>query len=215
MFYAYKRLPISSGAIAEEACDIEINRLKEPVGKQDQYIAAYGGITCFEIEKQGRVVASPLPLSADTIHDLEDRLLLFFTGYSRSASAILADQKTRSTGNDKAMLANLQSIVEIGRESRMVLERGDTRAFAELMHTHWMRKRERSAGMSNDQINRWYDMARLNGALGGKLVGAGGGGFLMFYADDPKGVRAAMAEERIEEVRFKFDFDGSTVIVRQ
>ena len=213
--YAYKRLPISSGAIAEEACDIEINRLKEPVGKQDQYIAAYGGITCFEIEKQGRVVASPLPLSADTIHDLEDRLLLFFTGYSRSASAILADQKTRSTGNDKAMLANLQSIVEIGRESRMVLERGDTRAFAELMHTHWMRKRERSAGMSNDQINRWYDMARLNGALGGKLVGAGGGGFLMFYADDPKGVRAAMAEERIEEVRFKFDFDGSTVIVRQ
>src|SRR5581483_2294718 len=213
--YAYARKPISSGAIAEEACDIEINRLREPVGKQDQYIAAYGGITCFEIDKRGRVAATPLPLSADTIHDLEDHLLLFFTGYSRSASAILSDQAARSSGNDKAMLANLQSIVEIGRESRLVLERGDMRAFAELMHTHWVRKRDRTAGMSNDRINRWYDKARSNGALGGKLVGAGGGGFLMFYAADPQGVRAAMAEEGIDEVRFKCDFDGSTVIVRQ
>jgi D-glycero-alpha-D-manno-heptose-7-phosphate kinase len=212
--YAFNRQSILTGALAEEACDIEINRLKEPVGKQDQYIAAFGGITCFEVDKAGHVDVSPLKMAAASIHDLEDHLLLFFTGYSRSASAILSDQKSKSDVADKAMLLNLQSIVEIGRESKAVLERGETRQFAELMHQHWMRKRVRSSGMSNDNINRWYDKGKANGAVGGKLVGAGGGGFLMFYASDTHGVRAAMAEEGLEEIRFKFDFDGSSVIAR-
>jgi D-glycero-alpha-D-manno-heptose-7-phosphate kinase len=213
-FYAHKREPITNGALAAEACDIEINRLKEPVGKQDQYIAAYGGITCFEIDKGGEVAATPLPISSRTIHDLEDNLLLFFTGYARSASAILADQKERSLQSDPGMAKNLTSILELGREIRKVLIGGDTLAFGELMDRHWRQKRQRSAGMSNANIDRWYDKALANGAKGGKLVGAGGGGFLMFYATDPEGVRAAMAEEGLDEIRFKFDFDGSSVLLR-
>ena len=212
--YAYKREPVTSGALAEEACDIEINRLKEPVGKQDQYIAAYGGITCFEIDTSGAVSATPLPITSRTIHDLEDNLLLFFTGYARSASAILADQNTRSISGDAVMRSNLASIVEIGRQVREVLVRGDTGAFGDLMRHHWTEKRRRSAGMSNDSIDRWYAAALANGARGGKLVGAGGGGFLMFYATEADGVRAAMAKEGLDEVRFKFDFDGSTVLLR-
>jgi D-glycero-alpha-D-manno-heptose-7-phosphate kinase len=213
-FYAYKREPVSSGALASEACDIEIGRLKEPVGKQDQYIAAYGGITCFEINRSGEVTAAPLPVSSRTIHDLEDNLLLFFTGYARSASTILADQKARSLESDPAMTKNLTSILELGRDIRDALVRGDTLAFGELMHYHWLQKRQRSVGMSNESINRWYDKALANGAKGGKLVGAGGGGFLMFYATDPERVRTVLAEEGLEEIRFKFDFDGSTVLLR-
>jgi D-glycero-alpha-D-manno-heptose-7-phosphate kinase len=212
--YAFTRRSATAQGIAEEACDIEINRLNEPVGKQDQYIAAIGGITSFEVSMQGEVQATPLKLAPSTLHDLEDNLLLFFTGYSRSASVILSDQKVKSDVADKAMLNNLQSIVEIGKESKSVLERGDTHLFAELMHEHWLKKRVRSAGMSNQSIDYWYDKGMANGALGGKLVGAGGGGFLMFYASDAQGLRAAMAEEGLEEVRFRFDFDGATVITR-
>jgi len=212
--YAYKREPVTSGALAEEACDIEINRLKEPVGKQDQYIASYGGITCFEITPDGQVAATPLPISSRAIHDLEDNLLLFFTGYSRSASAILSDQNTRSKQRDATMEKNLASIVELGQQIRDRLVQGDTAAFGALMHDHWTEKRRRSAGMSNENIDRWYDAALANGAKGGKLVGAGGGGFLMFYAADSEGVRSTMAKEGLQEIRFKFDFDGSSVLVR-
>lgn len=175
--YAQNRCSVTPALLAEEACDIEINRLKEPVGKQDQYIAAYGGIQAFEITTSGQVTATPLNLAQSTLYDLEDHLLLFFSGYSRSASAILDDQKTKSDCSDKKMLSNLESIVEIGKESKTVLERGATKLFADLMHQHWLRKRQRSSGMSNDNIDRWYDKGMANGALGGKLVGAGGGDF--------------------------------------
>jgi D-glycero-alpha-D-manno-heptose-7-phosphate kinase len=149
------------------------------------------------------------------MQDLDDHLMLFFTGYSRTASTLLADQKIKSQADDGEMIKSLHYVVEIGREIKKALIAGDNRAFAGLMHEHWVRKRNRSLGMSNDNINRWYDAAMANGALGGKLVGAGGGGFLLFYADDPKGVRAAMAKEGIAEVRFKFDFDGSTILIRE
>ncbi len=213
--YAHKREPVTTSSLAEEACHIEMNLLKEPVGKQDQYIAAFGGITCFEIDKGGQVQVSPLAITNRSLHDLEDHLVLFFTGYSRSASALLADQKRRSQAGDEDMIKNLHFVVELGREIRKVLVGGDNRAFARLMHQHWLRKRGRSTGMSNDNINRWYDAAMANGALGGKLVGAGGGGFLMLYAEDVGGVRDAMAKEGLEEVRFKFDFDGAVVLVRE
>ena len=192
-----------------------MNLLKEPVGKQDQYIAAFGGITCFEIDMTGQVAVSPLAITKQGIHDLEDHLLLFFTGYSRSASDLLADQKAKSQAGDDDMIKNLQFVVELAQEIKKVLLAGDNPAFGRLMHEHWLRKRLRSAGMSNDSINRCYDAAMGNGALGGKLVGAGGGGFLLFYAQDVAGVRAAMTQEGLEEVRFKFDFDGSTVLVRE
>lgn len=213
--YALKREHVPTHALAEEACSIEIDRLKEPVGKQDQYIAAFGGLTCFEIDRQGKVSASPLKLATETLRDLEENLLLFFTGYSRSASAVLADQKKRSEKDDSEMIESLHFTKELGISIKKTLEGGDTPGFAALMHQHWLRKKKRSVGMSNDNINRWYDVGMENGALGGKLIGAGGGGFIMFYASDRAKLRNAMAREGLTEVRFSIDFEGSKVLVNQ
>src|SRR5690606_9134951 len=133
-------------------------------------------------------------------------------GYSRAASSILQDQKTRSEGRDDTMLKNLHETKELGRQSLAALEAGDLEAFARLLDEHWQRKRVRSTGMSNDQINAWYDHARAHGALGGKLIGAGGGGFLMFYAGDKPRLRHAMREAGLQEVRFRFDFEGTKIL---
>ena len=212
--YAMKREHVTPSALAEEASRIEIEILGEPVGKQDQYIAAFGGLTCFEVEPDGRVATSPLAVTNETLHELEERLLLFFTGYSRSAGEILADQHERSQADEQEILDNLDRTKELGRQIRSALEDGEARRFGELMHEHWQGKRARSQGISNPDIDRWYERAIGSGAVGGKLVGAGRGGFLMFYADDPPALRAAMGEEGLSEARFSFDFDGSTVLVR-
>jgi D-glycero-alpha-D-manno-heptose-7-phosphate kinase len=212
--YAFKREHVSAHALAEEACHIEIDRLNRAGGKQDQYIAAFGGITCFEFSTDGRVKVSPLLVSQSTVHDLEEHMLLFFTGYSRDADTMLADQKARTDDGDAAMIANLARIADIGRLIRSALEQGDTAEFAALMHEHWELKRRRSKGISTTDTDRWYDMAMANGALGGKLVGAGGGGFLLFYSREPTRLRAAISAEGLAEVRFTFDFDGSTTVTR-
>jgi D-glycero-alpha-D-manno-heptose-7-phosphate kinase len=186
--------------------------LEEPIGKQDQYIAAVGGVTAFTFHENERVEFRPVQMSEDTRISIEENLLLFFTGYSRSASAILADQKTRSEKNDAAMLENLHFTKDIGRQSLRALESGDVVEFARLMDVHWQRKKSRSSGMSNDRINEWYDFGMRHGALGGKLIGAGGGGFLMFYAEDRALLRRAMREIGLHEVRFRFDFEGTKVV---
>ncbi len=147
-----------------------------------------------------------------TLHELEDHLLLFFTGFSRSASAILKDQNDKTKSADKSMVANLDYVKELGRRSRAALEQGKPALFGEIMHEHWEGKRKRSSGMSNPKIDEWYELGRNAGAIGGKLVGAGGGGFLMFYAPEPNRVRQAMATAGLEEVRFRFDFDGTRVV---
>ncbi len=200
--------------LAEQACHIEMNLLQEPVGKQDQYIAAYGGITCFRFLPNDQVQAWPLKIETDTLFNLEDNLLLFFTGYTRSASAILREQDERSKHKDREMNANLHFVKELAEESKGALETGNLVRFAELMNVHWEYKKKRSANMSNDKINHWYDMACQNGALGGKLIGAGGGGFLMFYAEDKVRLRRAMREAGLQEVRFRFDFEGTKVVVQ-
>ncbi len=210
--YAHRRRLLHPSELAELACEIEIERLKEPIGKQDQYIAAYGGLTCFTFHKDGKVDAEPLKMPIDAIFDLEDNLLLFFTGFSRSASSILADQHDRTRAEDVDMLSNLHYVKELGLRSRQALESGDTAAFGELMHEHWEHKKRRTTGMSNPQIDEWYDLGRRNGALGGKLVGAGGGGFLMFYAEDHRRLRSAMTAAGLEEIRFRFDFEGTKVL---
>lgn len=212
--YGFKREHVVANALAEEACYIEIDRLGGAVGKQDQYIAAFGGLTCFEFATDGTVRVSPLRLSNKTLHNLEERLLLFFTGYTRKADTLLQDQKTRSETGDPAMLENLHTVARIGREVKCALEAGDVCGFAALMHEHWEHKRARSGGMSSGNIDRWYEIGRAHGALGGKLVGAGGGGFMMFYAEDPTALREAMAKEGLAELRFDFDLDGSVVLVR-
>lgn len=198
--------------LAELACHIEIDVLKEPIGKQDQYIAAYGGITCFTFCPNGKVHAEPLKISQDVLHTLMDDILLFFTGFSRKAGHILNDQKVRTETHDGYMLANLHYVKELGLRSRAALERGDAPEFGALMHEHWEHKKRRSNGMSNPQIDEWYELARRNGALGGKLVGAGGGGFLMFYAEDHRRLRSAMTKAGLDEVRFRFDFEGAKVL---
>jgi D-glycero-alpha-D-manno-heptose-7-phosphate kinase len=212
--HTYKKNLVSAAELAEQACDIEINRLGEPIGKQDQYIAAIGGITAFTFHKDGRVEYRPVRLSEETLFNLEDNLLLFFTGYSRSASAILKDQKARSEQNDPAMLDNLHFTKDLGYKSLAALEAGNLSEFAHLMDVHWQRKKARSSGMSNDRINEWYDCAVQNGALGGKLIGAGGGGFLMFYATDKTRLRHAMRGKGLQEVRFRFDFEGTKVVAQ-
>ncbi len=211
--HAHERNLVHPAELAAQACEIEIGRLKEPIGKQDQYIAAYGGITCFNFQKNGQVEAWPLKLSRETRGELEDNLLLFFTGYSRSASAILKEQDTKSKSDDQAMVENLHFVKDLGRQSQRALESGDLAGFARLMDVHWQRKKQRSGGMSNPKINEWYDLAMANGALGGKLIGAGGGGFLMFYAADKTKLRQAMTKAGLTEIRFRFDFEGTKLVI--
>src|SRR5262245_4689204 len=210
--YAHRRRLLHPGELAELACDLEINKLGEPIGKQDQYIAAFGGVTCFTFNQDDSVAARPLELPMGALFNLEDNLLLFFTGFSRSAGDILADQKQRTENHDDEMLRNLHYIKELGQRSCGALQKGDTALFGELMHEHWEHKRQRSDGMSNPRIDELYELGRRNGAIGGKLVGAGGGGFLMFYAEDHRRLRAAMRKAELEEVRFRFDFEGTKVL---
>jgi D-glycero-alpha-D-manno-heptose-7-phosphate kinase len=212
--HAYKKHLVHPSDLAAQACEIEIDRLHEPVGKQDQYIAAYGGINCFQFLPDDRVEAAPLRLSTETLHNLEDNLMLFFTGYSRSASSILKEQDSKSRDEDCKMIDNLHFVKELGLKSKEALESGDLTSFADLMNVHWNRKKERSGTMSNTTIDNWYDAALGNGALGGKLIGAGGGGFLMFYASDKVKLRHAMTQAGLREVRFRFDFEGTKTIVQ-
>ena len=210
--HAYQKNLLAPAELAEQACDIELNKLGEPIGKQDQYIAATGGITAFTFHKDGRVEYRPCRISEETLFNLEDNLLLFFTGYSRSASGILKDQNDKSKANDQAMLDNMHFTKELGYKSLECLETDNLEEFARLMDVHWQRKKVRSVGMSNAHINEWYDHAMANGAIGGKLIGAGGGGFLMFYAADKQKLRHARREKGLKEVRFRFDFEGTKVV---
>jgi D-glycero-alpha-D-manno-heptose-7-phosphate kinase len=212
--HTFNKNLVHPAQLAEQACDIEINRLGEPIGKQDQYIAAYGGITCFNFMPDGRVEAWPLKISEETLYNLEDNLLLFFTGYSRLASSILKEQNTKTLASDKSMVNNLHFVKDLGKQSQAALELGDLPEFARLMDVHWQRKKERSSNISNPNINEWYDYAMANGALGGKLIGAGGGGFLMFYAADKSKLRRAMREKGLTEIRFKFDFEGTRIVTQ-
>jgi D-glycero-alpha-D-manno-heptose-7-phosphate kinase len=212
--HAHAKNIIHPRELAEHACAIEIDRLREPIGKQDQYIAAFGGLTCFTFRRDGIVDAVPLAMDEEARHALEDNLLLFFTGYSRSASQILKEQDQRTKSHDAAMVNNLHYVKELGLRSRTALESGDLAGFGRLMHEHWEHKRKRSGGMSNPQIDQWYDLGMQNGAVGGKLIGAGGGGFLMFYAEDKVSLRHAMRQAGLTEVRFHFDFEGTKVIAQ-
>ena len=196
-------------SLAEAACHIEIDVLGEPVGKQDQYVAAHGGICAYTFHHDGSVDVEPLELRADTLAHLRDRLLLFYTGEARSASRMLSDQDRRSKAGDAEMLENLHRTKAIGYESRSLLEQGDLAAFAQLMHEHWEHKRQRSPGMANARIDTLYRQAREAGAIGGKLVGAGGGGFLLVYSLNPEQTRQAMAEEHAAELDFDFEYGGA------
>ena len=212
--YAMKREHVTAAALAEEACRIEIDVLKNSVGKQDQYIAAFGGLTEFTFREDDSVEVAPMAIAGDTLHALEQHLLLFFTGQHREASSMLLDQVTKTSDNDAEMISNLRETKELGYEIRSSLMAGDLNGYGKLLNRHWMTKRQRSPEMTNSQIDNWYEIARKNGALGGKLVGAGGGGFLLFLVEEPQRLRTSMLNEGLEELRFAFDLDGSTVLTR-
>jgi D-glycero-alpha-D-manno-heptose-7-phosphate kinase len=227
--HAHKKHLIHPRELAEQACHVEIDLLKEEIGKQDQYIAAFGGLTCLEFPPsssgpsassgspgpQGdEVKATPLAIDTETLYNLEDNLLLFFTGYSRSASKVLSEQNQRSLQHDTDVERNLHELKEIAYASRDALVAGDLRRFGELLSVQWEQKKRRTGGASNDVIDQWYRLGMENGALGGKLVGAGGGGFLMFYAEDRIKLRHAMVGAGLREVRFRFDFEGTKVVIQ-
>ena len=211
--YCIKGIRKTPNELAKLACKIEIDKLNQPIGKQDQYIAAFGGVTEFIFHKDGSVTSNPLSISTKTIHDLEDNLVLFFTGTTRSASSILRDQVDKSNLYDQKMLENLHFTKELGLRSKNVLVNGEVHKFGEIMHEHWEHKKSRSTGMSNDFIDEVYNLALKSGAVGGKLVGAGGGGFLLFYASDKEKLCSEITKIGLEEVRFKFDFEGTKVIL--
>lgn len=213
--HAQRRCPVSAETLAREAIDIEMNRLREPVGKQDQYIAAYGGLLCQEYRMDDSVGVVPLNMSETAVRELRESLMLFFIGQTRSASTLLQDQKQKSEQGDAQMLEGLHFVKKLGFEIKNVLESGDIVRFGELMHEHWMAKRSRSNGMTNGRIDEIYNLARDKGAAtGGKLVGAGGSGFLLFHTNDRRRLRETMVEAGLTEMDFGFDFDGSVVLLR-
>lgn len=209
-----RRMVIAPGELAEAASAIEIDVLSEPTGKQDQYVAAHGGICSYTFHRNGTVEVSPLELGSETLRRLRDNMLLFYTGEARTASKILRDQLQRSQGRDNEMLENLHRTKEMGYRSRDLLLAGDLEGYAELMHEHWVNKRKRSPGMTSARIDDLYTLARRSGALGGKLVGAGGGGFLLVYARNPSDTRQAMVAAGALELAFDFEFTGASATER-
>ncbi len=213
--YAYRQKHVASETLAQEAVEIEMNRLQQPVGKQDQYIAAYGGLLCQEYRRDGTVGVAPLNITEERARELKESLMLFFIGSTRSASTLLGEQKAKSESRDRKMLEDLHYAKQLGHTVEEVLTSGDLLQFEAVMHDHWQRKRGRSAGMSNSRIDELYDLALAEGgATGGKLVGAGGCGFLLLQTKDRKRLRTVMEAAAISEMDFTFDFDGSVVMVR-
>jgi D-glycero-alpha-D-manno-heptose-7-phosphate kinase len=213
--HALKRQSVSTEALAEMACHVEMDLAQHPVGKQDHYLAALGGLTCLEISRDGTVQATPLKVSRSVVEDLRSRLLVFFTGVRRSALEILEAQKSNALAQKPGVLDSLHKTKEIGYRVREALEAGDLDRFGQLLHEHWEHKKLRSNLVTSERIDRWYDLARSTGAVGGKLVGAGGGGFLMFYAplSRREPVRRAMKSASLRELTYDFDSDGVKVLV--
>ncbi len=200
----YQDQSIEASTLAAVACKLEIEKCGANIGKQDQYAAACGGLLAMLFSKDGYVDVERLMLNLNTLVDLEENLMLFFMGSCRDASAAIQHAAVSEEF--------LHFTKDTGMKSCDSLMRGDLSSWAWSMHTYWMEKR-RLRGVTNDKIDRCYGIARANGALGGKLVGAGGGGFLLFYAEDKRRLRMAMAAEGLEELRFRFDFNGTKVVM--
>lgn len=205
-----RHMSTTPGELAERAAAIEIEKLGEPVGKQDHYAAAFGGICAYTFLKDGSVRVEPLELEGETLRALQENFLLFYTGETRSASDLLSDQVKKSESGSEEMAENLHRTKEMGLESRRLLEDGDLESYALLMDKHWQNKRSRSPGMTNEAIDNLYTLAQRSGCIGGKVVGAGGGGFLLVYASRPEDTREAMAAAGAPELKFNFEFEGCT-----
>jgi D-glycero-alpha-D-manno-heptose-7-phosphate kinase len=210
--YTHKRKFKTPDEVAEQACDIAINKLKEPSGKQDEYVASFGGIRAYEIDTNGNVSSEELNLSDHVIAELESSILMFYTGMQRSSREVLSKQQEQVKSGGSTV-EKMHEIKRIGRESKKALESGELKRFGELLHEHWMVKRGVTSNMTTSDIDRWYTIARDNGAIGAKIIGAGAGGFLMVFCDNGRQhVRSALAREGLMEYRIRFDFEGSKVV---
>ena len=213
--YELKRERIPTHMLAETACHIEMNLAGHPVGKHGQCLAAFGGITCLDIRPDGHVDVSPLAMSTAAIEDFRNSVLLFYTGATRSSDSILSAQKRDTENGDKGVLDSLHRTKELGYRVKEALEGGDIESFGRLLDEHWENKKRRSSMISDPRIDSWYETAKANGALGGKIMGAGGGGFFMFCCTNGRKaeLRAALAEQGLREMPYDFDFEGAKVLV--
>ncbi len=212
--HTYKREKISAKDLAEEACFLEIELLKGPIGKQDQYAAAYGGLISLEIDRLGNAKVEQLYLSEDARDQLESNTILFYTGISRSAGKVLSVQNKATSIRREKTVDGLHKIKEIGQRTKEAFLGEDLDKFGKLLDAHWRTKKGLSDKISSDQVDRWYQTAKRNGASGGELMGAGGGGFFMFYCNNGKnGFRKVMRKEGLREMPFRIDYEGSKVLV--
>ena len=213
--FELKREKVPTQAVAELACHIEMDLAGHPVGKHDHYLAAFGGITCLNIWKDGRVKVSPLDISITTVEEFRNSVLLFYTGVTRSSREILNNQIRDTLGTNPTVIDSLHRTKELGYQIKEALEKGDLEQFGLLLHEHWQNKKLRSDNISGPNIDRWYEIARECGGLGGKIMGAGGGGFFMFYCPNNHKVqlRKELAEAGLREMPYDFDFESAKVVV--
>lgn len=212
--HTFKREFVSSRQLAEEACELEMVRLGEPIGKQDQYIAAFGNVTALTLDKDGSVHVEPVPVRDEVIDELTNNLIIMWSGIERAASSVLAEQGSRVQKKDSSTLDGMHRIKALGHEVYDLLVKGETDRYGELLHEHWTNKRKLASKMTDDRIDEHYDTARKAGAIGGKLMGAGGGGFFMFYARpaDKRRVYEALVQRGLRPLRFRFDLDGARIV---
>tara|TARA_Y100000588_G_scaffold226941_1_gene240751 strand:+ start:852 stop:1856 length:1005 start_codon:yes stop_codon:yes gene_type:complete len=213
--YELKREKVPTQALAETACHIEMDLAGHAVGKHDHYLAAFGGIICLDIEQDGRVRVSSLDISLTTAEEFRSSVLLFYTGLTRPSRDILEGQKTDTERGDSAVVDSLHRTKDLGYRVKEALETGDLDQFGLLLDEHWENKKRRSAQVSDPRIDEWYTLAKAQGALGGKIVGAGGGGFLMLYCPPKRksSLRASLASAGLREMSYDFDFGGAKTIV--
>jgi D-glycero-alpha-D-manno-heptose-7-phosphate kinase len=211
--HALTQNPVGPYQLAEEACHIELDILKKPIGKQDQYMAAFGGLTILDISPDGSVAVTQLGLEVEVLEALEHNILMFYTHDMRDATAILHKQDSATKRNDKVVVSSLREIKDIGLEACSAIVDGNLRRFGELMDLHWQTKKRLAEGITNPQIDAWYELAKRNGAIGGKISGAGGGGFLTLYCEENTAqLRQAMRAVGLRQLNFRLDFEGSKVI---
>ena len=217
VIHTYKKEFVSQKQLAEEACKIEIDILKEPIGKQDQYISAFGGITSLQFANDGTVSVEPIKMNDEAQDELHNNIMLFYTGISRSASDILREQDEKSKKDEETTIDTLHEIKKIGLETKRALEQGDVDKLGEYLDVHWNIKKNLSKGISNKFIDECYNTAKENGALGGKIMGAGGGGFFMFYHNGNNTEKTTfvknLSKKGLKKMRFDFDFEGSKIIL--
>lgn len=213
--YELKREKVPTQALAEQACHIEMDLAKHPAGKHDHYLAAFGGFTCLDIAPDGRVQVSPLDISITAVEEFRNNVLLFYTGITRSSSDILEAQRRDTLNGNAAVIDSLHQTRELGYRIKEALEHGDLERFGLLLDEHWRNKKRRSSKISGTQIDGWYELAKECGALGGKVMGAGGGGFFMLYCPNGRKarLRKSFAEAGLREMPYDFDFEGAKVLV--